>query len=231
MGIWWQISIFVLLILALSALRSRLVFEFASSSLLLFSNKNYGIWLYSLIFLPGTIIHELSHWIVAEILGVKTGEIVIIPDLSSDSDHEKLGSVQTASSGPLRSFAIGIAPFISGILILSVLGYFLLLGGYAWWQYTLLIYGIVVTSSSMLLSKEDRRSWLPTLIFFAIILLIIYQLGLMSKITPILYFPLVQINKILGITIALILGVIGISYCFRRIIEQVTGKKIMRRSK
>ncbi|KKU25515.1 MAG: putative membrane protein [Microgenomates group bacterium GW2011_GWA2_46_16] len=114
--------IFVILIVILSALRTRLVFELSGTSLLLFDTPRPGIILYSVLVLPGTVIHELSHWLVAEILQVRTGEIVILPELTGGDGEERLGSVQTERTDPLRGFLIGIAPFLTGLLILVTLG-------------------------------------------------------------------------------------------------------------
>ena len=48
-------------------------------SYLVSKSHQFGIMLYSLIYLPGTIIHELSHFFSAAILGVRTGNISIFP--------------------------------------------------------------------------------------------------------------------------------------------------------
>ena len=37
--------------------------------------SNGGLYLYTLIFLPGIMIHEMAHFMTAAVLGVKTGEI------------------------------------------------------------------------------------------------------------------------------------------------------------
>ena len=126
---------FIALVIILSSLRQRLVYELSGTSLLLFSTTSPGIFLYSILVLPGTIIHELSHWIVAEVLGVRTGQISIFPDLETGASTRRLGSVATAKSDPFRAFLIGIAPFISGLAILAVLGTLLSdgWGVFAWW--------------------------------------------------------------------------------------------------
>ncbi len=224
--------VFVVLITVISLLRSALVFEFLAVSLLIFGNKNPGLWLYSLVFLPGTILHELSHWLVAELLGVHTGEITILPNLgNTESDRQKLGSVATESTGPIRGFLIGAAPFVTGLLTLSLLGYFVFIPSLLSWQYILILYGIVVVGSSMMLSREDRRS-LPFFLIFAVVLFVIY-LYLPYRISPtILEFfrrTLTSLNQVLGVTLGLVLGTIGMSYGIRRIIEKITGKKIARR--
>lgn len=224
--------VFTALITVISLLRSALVFEFLAVSLLIFGNKNPGLWLYSLVFLPGTILHELSHWLVAELLGVHTGEITILPSLdNSDSDRQKLGSVATESTGPIRGFLIGAAPFVTGLLTLSLLGYFVFIPSLMSWQYILILYGIVVVGSSMMLSREDRRS-LPFFLIFVVVLSVIY-LYLPYRVSPAIieFFrrTLTSLNQVLGVTLGLVLGTIGVSYGIRRIIEKITGKKIARR--
>jgi len=156
--------IFVILIVILSALRTRLVFELSGTSLLLFGTPRPGIIFYSILVLPGTVIHELSHWLIAEILQVRTGEIVILPELASEGKEERLGSVQTERTDPLRGFLIGIAPFLTGLLILVTLGRLFSIGWFehwAWWQLTLIVYGIVVMGDSMLISLRPSDSFGP----------------------------------------------------------------------
>lgn len=222
--------IYALLLIVLSALRNRLVFEFVGTSLLLFGSQKIGLWLYSLIFLPGTIIHELSHWLIAEILQVRTGEINILPDLETDGSTKRLGSVATAQAGPFRGFLIGIAPFLTGMAILSLLGYFLFLGGHTWWQYALLIYGIAIVGSSMLLSKEDRRTWPFIIIISLIFAFLIYQLDLNipSSLLTQVNDALISLDKVLALTTVVLLTLIGILYGLRRIIERLMHKKVMR---
>jgi hypothetical protein len=232
MSLGFLTLVFVLLITVISLLRSALTFEFLAVSLLIFGNKNPGLWLYSLIFLPGTILHELSHWLVAELLGVHTGEITILPNMdNAENDRQRLGSVATASSGPIRGFLIGAAPFVTGLLALSLLGYFVFLPSLLTWQYILILYGIVVVGSSMMLSREDRRS-LPFFLILVVVIVVIY-LNTPYRLSPatIEFFrrTLASLNQVLGVTVGLVLGTIGVSYGIRRIIEKITGKKIARR--
>src|ERR1700681_939898 len=72
------------------------------------------IFLISFIFLPGIIIHELSHLLVASILFVKTGEIEFMPQVQDEG--LKLGSVSIAKTDPIRRFIIGVSPIILGTL-------------------------------------------------------------------------------------------------------------------
>lgn len=223
---------FIFLIAVLGAIRTRLLFEFVSISLLLFKTQSVGKWFYSLVFLPGTILHELSHWLTAELLGVRTGEIIILPSFEDpvNGGREKLGSVQTEKTGPLRSFLIGAAPFFTGVFILWLLGT-LLQNDRLWWQYFLIFYGVVVVGSSMLLSREDRNSWPFIGILFFLIIATLYltpldlPLAWIVTITAIVW----SLNQILGVTVLAILAIIGLTYGMRRIIERIVGKKIVRR--
>lgn len=222
---------FIVLVIILSSLRQRLVYELSGTSLLLFGNTTPGIFIYSLLVLPGTIIHELSHWIVAEVLGVRTGQISIFPDLEGGAETRRLGSVATAKSDPFRAFLIGIAPFISGLAILAVLGTLLSdgWGVFAWWINALIIYGIMVIGNGMMISESDRRTW-PFIIVFLIIIWIflskqtIFDLSFTYDLITTTLKPL---NSVLLVTAGLNLVMIVGSYAIRKLIERLTGKRII----
>lgn len=233
MGLLAAISLFVLAIIILSILRTKLHFEFVALSLLIFGTNLVGKWLYTLIFLPGTILHELSHWLMAELLGVRTGEITILPEFESNpaDNRERLGSVQTAKTGPLRSFLIGSAPFFTGLIALWVLGSLLLNVDWLLWQYGLIFYGVIVVGSSMLLSQEDRKSW-PFIAILVPLLTVVYYvipLRVPSSLITGTTNLLLSLNQVLFVTVGAILVIIGISYTLRRIIEKILGKKVVRR--
>jgi len=233
MPVSYLLVIFIILIVILSLMRTRLVYELSGTSLLLFGDTKPGIVFYSLLVLPGTIIHELSHWLVAEILQVRTGAITIFPDLENDEggSTQQLGSVATARTDPFRGFLIGLAPFISGLAILAVLGRLLSLGwgSYPWWQLGLIIYGTMVIGNSMMISESDRRTW-PIIIVFLVIIMIMltlyYPVVFMNK-DSLLSSVLTPINQVLGMTAGLNLVMIGGSYAIRRVVESVTKKKIV----
>lgn len=225
--------IFIGLILILSAMRSRLVYELASLSLLTFGEARYGVWIYSIFVLPGTIIHELSHWLMAEILRVRTGEIVIFPDLSDGSETKRLGSVATEKTDPLRGFLIGVAPFFVGIFALVILGKVLQdnWGISLWWQTGLLIYGIMVVGNSMMISKEDRRTWPAIIILILIIFLLLKVMGIQVILSDYswLNLSLSRLNIVLGVTAGLNLVMILVAYGLRSLIETVTKRHIVQK--
>lgn len=226
--------IFIAVIALLSLLRNRLVYELSGTSLLLFGSSRPGVMLYAIIFLPGTIVHELSHWIFAEILAVRTGEITILPDFSSDDSGmtRRLGSVATARSDPFRAFLIGIAPFLTGLGILAVLGRLIATGSsdnFAWWQLTLIIYGIVVVGNSMMTSREDRRTWPVIIVFIFLISLLLYRLRL--AIPPSFWSLgssiLTGLDTILGVTAGLNLVMIVGLYGLRKLVEKLMQRRLV----
>src|SRR5258708_106768 len=66
----------------------------------------------SLLFFPGTLLHETAHYIFAKLLFVPTGKIYLIPKFSEKTIT--LGSVEIAESNVLFRFMIGFAPLLFG---------------------------------------------------------------------------------------------------------------------
>ncbi|MEK7592113.1 MAG: hypothetical protein AAB508_01830 [Patescibacteria group bacterium] len=89
-----------------------------------FRSRTVAVTLVTLFQFPGTIIHELSHLFTAEILGVKTGKLILAPE-SIRSDQIQTGSVQMNETDPFRRALIGIAPLIMGLVSLGALSSFL----------------------------------------------------------------------------------------------------------
>lgn len=150
---------------------------FSSFSIRILKNQTKTILLLSFIFLPGVIIHELSHWLLASILFVRTGEIEFTPKLEGNS--VKLGSVAIAKTDPLRRFLIGVAPHLGGMAILVSVFYFLspeipMLN----WQTLLIFYLSFEIGNTMFSSGKDMEGALAFFIATAVILIILYFLGL-----------------------------------------------------
>ncbi len=77
-----------------------------------------SISLLAILFLPGVIIHELSHMLFAGVMQVPVGEISFTPEIREDD--VRLGRVMIGSTDPIRRALIGFAPVIMGISIISV---------------------------------------------------------------------------------------------------------------
>jgi len=81
--IWVAISLLVLMIL------QRWIQTHLHGISLLFTGKpERAVLLYAIILFPGVLLHELSHWVTAKLLSVRTGSFSVIPRQKAD------GSIQ-----------------------------------------------------------------------------------------------------------------------------------------
>jgi hypothetical protein len=136
---------------------------------------------FALIFFPGVLLHELSHFLAAKILGVQTGKFSLIPQAQPDGKL-RLGYVETVSGGFVRDALIGFAPLILGCLFVAytaiyqmhMLPLWDLLHNANWgmiWvmfisipqepDFWLWFYLTFTISSTMMPSQSDRHAWLP----------------------------------------------------------------------
>ncbi|MFO7682523.1 MAG: hypothetical protein R6X34_20995, partial [Chloroflexota bacterium] len=62
-------------------------------SLLITGKPEYAVILYALVLFPGVLLHELSHWLAASLLGVRTGRFSLLPRRQPDGSIQ-LGYVE-----------------------------------------------------------------------------------------------------------------------------------------
>src|SRR3989344_4485833 len=84
-------------------------------------SKFLSINLLSFLFLPGVIIHELSHLLIAGVLLVPVGHMEFTPKKSQNG--VKLGSIEIAKTDPIRRSIIGFAPVFVGLMIVVSIVY------------------------------------------------------------------------------------------------------------
>lgn len=146
------------------------------------------IHLLALLFLPGTLLHEIAHWLAAVLLFVSVGNISLIPKL--EKGGLKLGSVSIEKTDPARRFLIGSAPVFLGVSIIIVGIYFALnndlLNNY--WSIPILSYIIFVIGNTMFSSKKDMEGALKFSLVILLLGSISYLLGLRIQITMIIDF-------------------------------------------
>ncbi len=159
-------------------LLSRMLQREVSSLLFrLFHSEKVVIYSMAFLFLPGTIIHELAHYIMANLLFVRTGEIEFMPKMQGD--NIKLGSVSIVKPDPFRYFLIGIAPFLSGIaLILITLYYGVRHDVFSnTWLVIALGYLVFQIGNSMFSSKKDMEGAFELFVVALIIAIVAYVSG------------------------------------------------------
>ncbi len=176
-GILWLLLALIPLLYLQHALHREIQIVF----LLLTRNQTIAAAIFSLLFFPGVLLHEASHYVMARILRVQTGRVSLLPR-SLPEGRLQLGYVETASSDILRDSLIGAAPLISGGAFLAYaairpLGLLplwealrgarmdaFLLGAKALPQrpdFWVWFYLAFVVSSTMLPSASDRHAWRP----------------------------------------------------------------------
>jgi hypothetical protein len=176
-GLIW----FVLTLLPLALLQRLLHREIQALFLILSRSLILTTALFSLIFLPGVLLHELSHYVAAVILGVPAASFSLVPRTLPDG-RLQLGYVETVRTDAVRDSLIGAAPLFAGGLVVAFLSmtrldllplWSALRGrqfGLFWKEAALLpgspdfplwFYLVFAISSTMLPSRSDRHAWMP----------------------------------------------------------------------
>lgn len=146
-----------------------------------------------LLLLPGIVLHEGSHWLVASVLGVRTGK-VSLGVAPARGKHFSLGSVNVERTDSLRESLIGLAPFLVGLgAILLIAGF-----GFNLWPDSGLtanqmldrvfstagdpltwldLYLIFAVSTAMIPSESDREPWGALLAFFGVVAVLAILFG------------------------------------------------------
>lgn len=149
-------------------------------------SQTVTIHLLSFLFLPGVIVHELSHLLVAGVLFVRTGEIEFVPKITKNG--VKLGSVEIATTDPIRRAIIGFAPVFVGLSIILGLVYFALDSSSIVQTIepstmlgisirALIFYLLFVVSNTMFSSSRDLEGTIEILITLLIIFIASYIIG------------------------------------------------------
>ena len=146
--------------------------------------KNWSMYLYATLFLPGTFIHEMSHFLVALVLLVPVGKLELVPRVEEEEKGYELGSVAIAKTDPVRRFLIGFAPLIFGLLIIFTILYFVSVNRFidTWWGNILAAILIFEVGNSMFASKKDLEGTLVLFIFILFIIAFLYLLGVETPI-------------------------------------------------
>jgi hypothetical protein len=140
-------------------------------------SKKITVYLIWLLFLPGTLLHELAHWLTAKLLFVQTGSISLIPKLSDES--LKLGSVRIEKTDLLRRNLIGMAPVFWGLGILLFVLYIAaereLFKNY--WMIIFIAYISFEIGNTMFSSRKDMEGAVPLLALLILLGIIAYFLN------------------------------------------------------
>jgi hypothetical protein len=247
-GVFWLL----LALAALIFLQRILHREIQAFFLILTRNPGVTQVIFALIFFPGVFLHELSHFIMAKLLGVRTGRFSLIPK-PMPNGRLRLGYVETASGGVIRDSLVGLAPLITGCLFVAYSAlkpmhmlplWSLLRGGNfpLFWMglgilptlkdFWLWFYFTFVISSTMMPSASDRHAWLPIGVFAGFLILVAIFAGagpwMLEHLAPSVNSFFNSLAMIFGLSAVLHAMFILPFFFLHRILARLTGMDIGR---
>jgi len=246
-GLQWVL----LALIPLIVLQRTLHREMQAVFLLLTRRMDITLVIFSLIFLPGVLLHEASHYLMAKLLRVRTGRFSLIPQRLGDG-RLLLGYVETAPTDIFRDALIGAAPMISGGLFVAYAGR-TRLGLLSLWDalstldlataiegishmydhpdFWFWFYLIMTISSTMMPSSTDRRTWLPLIVVMVLLLGLGILIGvgpwILENLAPPVNDALRAAAVVLAMSGAIHFVVIIPTLLFRRIISRIFGLEVV----
>lgn len=217
---------------------------------LLFDSSTAGMALLWFVLLPGVLLHEISHWLMAKLLDVPTGRLRLTP--SVQGKQVVLGSVEVKRTDPVRDSLVGLAPFLAGTLALLAIGYWVFDAaslGLAWergaWEQLgqvllaafrvndawLWLYLIVAVSNAMMPSPSDRESWRLVLIYLGLVAGIVLLFGglptLPASLTASLTRGLRTLTYAFALALAISLAFALLLALLERLLSGLRGRKVV----
>ncbi len=201
---WFPLFWAAVFLVAIWWLSRQLAGYFMAAIYRLTRSQSLAVTLYAILFLPGTLVHESSHWAMARLLGAKTAGFHVLPRVDSKGQVQ-LGAVDVRGGGLIEHTLIGMAPMLVGGLLTVGLSYILVdveavraaLQADAWatliqvlaatfhrpdaWIWLYLLFTI---SSSMFLSASDRAPLQQMALYVALVFLLLYLLGVIPALPP-----------------------------------------------
>ncbi len=224
--------------------------ELQAILLLLTRKPQLTVGLFSLLFFPGVLLHESSHFIAALILRVPARRFSVIPRVLPGGKI-RMGYVETAATEPLRDALIGVAPLVSGLAVTAALGAWRLgllpLAELAFQgqgeaflaglriipqqrDFWLWFYLAFTVSSTMLPSASDRRAWLPIILTIggAALAAVLAGAGgwMLANIAPPVNQGLHMLALIFAISLMIHLILVLPAWLLRLLISRITGLRV-----
>jgi len=223
-------------------------------ALLLTGNKQWAIILYAIVLFPGVLLHELSHWITAKLLGVRTGKFSVLPK-SIAGGSVQLGYVEyykTSTVGPIRESIIGSAPLVTGTAVVLLIAFKIfdipalsasiasgevgllsnaLVELFETPDFLIWLYLLFAISNAMMPSSSDRRAWPAFALIMIGFAIILFLLGLADVFVERLVGPAATVFGYLGLAYSLVIGVdlffIFLIYIVESLISRIKGVDVV----
>ena len=215
-------------------------------ALALTGNPGCAIRLLFYLLLPGVLLHEASHYVVAKLLLVRTNGITI-GLRNSRKKQVSLGSVNIDRTDPIRESVIGVAPFVVGLTaIWLIVGWGFSIWpnsgltlaqmiervrdyGYDWTTW-LDLYLVFAVSTAMIPSESDREPWGPVITIFGLGVAVLFLLGWTPRV-PQDFVALARqlldaLTFALGIAVVVNGAVAIMLWILERTVERLSGKRV-----
>lgn len=170
------IALFAAQIILLYFLSHAMIQEFYYALHLFTRNNDFIFATLAVFFLPGTIVHELSHFLAAIILFLPVGEIRIMPEW--DKNHIQLGRVTYGKKDFIRGILVGIAPFFGALFFFWLLGAFKLFPSANILLTVVMGYLLFAVSANMFSSRQDLIDLVYLIPLVAVAAALIYVTGI-----------------------------------------------------
>ena len=233
------------MLLPLVFLQRLLHREIQAVFVLLTRNIQLTIGLFSFLFFPGVFLHELSHFIMAKILRVRTGNFSLIPQ-TLPNGRLQMGYVEVVSTDIVRDSLIGLAPLIAGTMFVAYAGIYKLQVNTLWnvlrdgqlelfWMglgflpkvpdFLLWFYLTFAISSTMMPSESDRHAWLPLGLWTAALLALAIFSGagtwMLENLAPLLDNFLFSVALLFGFSNAVHIVLLFPFFIFHRLLVYI----------
>lgn len=132
-----------------------------------------------LLYFPGTVLHELSHFLSAVLLRVPVASFSIIPRVTATGIV--FGRVSVQKVDPFRSAIIAIAPLVTGAVGLFFTLRWLQINATTNVQTVLIGYLSLCLVNMMIPSKQDMKVALPGILIVSAIVGFLYLVFFLSR--------------------------------------------------
>lgn len=242
----WGSFLWFAIALALVLLLERWIHRHLQGvALLLTGDAEVSVLLYALPLLPGVILHEASHALTGWLVGARVGRISILP--ARAKGRIQLGFVPVEATGPVKMALIGLAPLVTGCLVLLLIGWQGLHLGAAgaalvtfdWrgtleglqqamqapdaWVWAYLAFSI---SNTMLPSRSDLRAWPVLVIFLVLVALVVILLGLGPSLVEPLNSALRWLAVACSLTALIDFVFVALIFVSEKVLERARGMRV-----
>ncbi len=237
----------VVALLALVAAQRWIHRHLRGVTLLLAGQERTALILYALVLFPGVLLHEVSHYVVAWLMGLRPAAISLWPKAHPDGSIQ-LGYViyhRPRHLDPLRESIIGGAPLIVGMTALTLIGHNIFqleqpLGLLQRGELTagrpvlvqllqtqdvfLWLYLVFAISNAMLPSPSDRRAWPGLALWLAVVVTLLIVTGVGGWLWPRLDEWLLGLVGYLGLALGMTLAIDLIGIAGLALLEWALGR-------